>query len=197
MKTIYFTLLALLLAGCSSMQAEDPPIVQQSHDLLDSDGDGVINARDYCVQTPKGVVIDNTGCPIASVQSEQNKLHILFPNDVDQVPRAFLKQIQSMSDFLAKYPSTYITLKGYASPVGKEDYNLALSERRSVNVRKALIDAGVAPDRIQTISFGENEPVQASDKNVVNTLSRRVTATVLGMNTDIKENWTIFDQRAE
>lgn len=197
MKAISLTLLALLVTGCSSMQAEDPPIVQQSHDLLDSDGDGVINARDYCVQTPKGAVIDNTGCPIVSVDSEQNKLHILFPNDVDKVPQPFLNQIQSMSDFLAKYPSTYITVNGYASPVGKAEYNLALSERRSVNVRKALIQAGVSPERIQTVSFGENQPIQDNDDNVVNTLSRRVTATVLGMNTSIKENWTIFDQRPE
>lgn len=196
MKTVLLSILVLLLAGCS-LSATNPPIANQSQDLNDSDGDGVINARDLCYATPTGAVVNNDGCPILNIDTEQNKLHILFSNDSDHIPQSFIAQIQSMSDFLAKYPSTYITLKGYASPVGKADYNLDLSKRRAEQVRQKLLTAGVKDNRIEILGFGDSEPVKADDKKTVNILSRRVTATVEGMNADVKESWTIFDQRAQ
>lgn len=197
MKAITLSLLVLLLSACSNLEAEQPPIAYHSKDLSDSDNDGVINARDLCANTRKNAVIDNDGCPTVIHTEEENKLHILFANDSTVIPSAYDQHIKNMSSFLDKYPQTHIVLNGYASPVGSAEHNKYLSIHRAANVYKALVAAGVSPKRIQTVGFGDSDPVQAGTKDEIMTLSRRVTASVVGMDSSVVESWTIYDQRKD
>ncbi|WP_245879873.1 OmpA family protein [Vibrio gangliei] len=197
LKALVFSFLALGLAACSNLEAEQPPTAYHSRDLSDSDGDGVINARDLCANTRKNAVIDNDGCPSVIYSEEENKLHILFANDSTEIPAAYDKHIKNMSSFLEKYPQTHIVLNGYASPVGPAEHNKYLSIHRADNVYKALVAAGVSPDRIETIGYGDSDPVEADSKEEMMTLSRRVTASVVGMDSSVLESWTIYDQRKD
>ncbi|KLV05529.1 membrane protein [Photobacterium aquae] len=189
-------IVALLGSGCST-EAEPPPIASQSRDLLDDDNDGVINARDKCAATPHQAIVDNDGCPTFVKRNEANDLHILFANDSTVIPDKFLSEISRMAAFLSQYPEARIELKGYASPVGGHDYNLDLSKRRAEVVRRHLINLGVAPKRIITVGFGDNEPVAAATPEQTNTLSRRVTARVRGSQGQVLEEWTVFSLKAD
>ncbi len=51
-----------------------------------------------------------------------------------------------------------ITVEGHADERGTAEYNLALGERRAKTVKNYLIGAGIAADRISTISYGEERP---------------------------------------
>ncbi|WP_153448710.1 OmpA family protein [Vibrio algicola] len=197
MKTLTISLMVLLLSACSVLDAPPPPLANQQSDIGDADADGVINARDKCLNTPANAVVDNDGCPEIKVVTEQKKLHILFANDSDEITQLYLDHINAMSQFLAKYPKTYIVLNGYASPVGPSDHNLNLSRRRAANVYKALISSGVESDRIQIIGFGDSEPVAGQTKEEINKFSRRVTATVEGMDSSVVDSWTIYDKRKD
>ncbi|MGF1726905.1 OmpA family protein [Photobacterium nomapromontoriensis] len=194
MTTLWMLLFTLITMGCAT-NAETPPVAQQSQDLFDDDDDGVINARDKCPGTPHDAIIDNNGCPTLVERNESNDLHILFANDSTVIPSPFLPQIQKMAAFLASYPEAHIELKGHASPVGNHDYNLGLSQRRAEVVRRQLISDGVAPNRIKTLGFGDNDPVAASSTEETNTLSRRVTARVRGERGNVLQEWTIFSVR--
>ena len=44
------------------LKEEPPPVVQE----IDSDGDGVVDSRDQCPDTPQGCVVDRDGCPVDS-----------------------------------------------------------------------------------------------------------------------------------
>ncbi|GLT15260.1 OmpA family protein [Vibrio algivorus] len=197
MKALTLSLLVLLLGACSNLESDPPPIAFHSKDLSDSDNDGVINARDLCANTRKNAVIDNNGCPTVVHSEEENKLHILFANDSTVIPAAYDKHIKSMSSFLDKYPQTHIVLNGYASPVGPAEHNKYLSIHRAANVYKALVAAGVSPKRIQTVGYGDSDPIQATSREETMTLSRRVTASVVGMDSSVVESWTIYDQRKD
>ncbi|MDB2415526.1 OmpA family protein, partial [Rickettsiales bacterium] len=50
-----------------------------------------------------------------------------------------------------------IILNGYADRMGAEDYNLKLSKRRAMAVKKALVAAGLDADSIMVFAFGEFE----------------------------------------
>lgn len=197
MKALTLSLLALLLGACSNLESEPPPIAYHSKDLSDSDNDGVINARDLCANTRHNAVIDNDGCPTVIHSEEENKLHILFANDSTVIPAAYDKHIENMSHFLDKYPQTHIVLNGYASPVGPAEHNKYLSIQRSANVYKALVAAGISPKRIETVGYGDSDPVNATSRDETMTLSRRVTASVVGMDNSVVESWTIYDQRKD
>jgi outer membrane protein OmpA-like peptidoglycan-associated protein len=195
------TLLSALITAtvfAAPLKAEDTyeyiatPTPNQIDDLLDEDKDGVINARDLCPQTPAKADIDNDGCGTYIKTQEEMSLHILFANDSSDIQPVFLAQIREMSEFLEAYPSTSIELRGYASKVGKPDYNMALSERRAQSVEGALLDNGVASDRVRIVGFGDTELEAFGDDEISHAKNRKVVATVVGHKGNVKEEWTIF-----
>ena len=52
-----------------------------------------------------------------------------------------------------------LTIEGHCDERGSEEYNLALGERRAGVVSRYLKDLGVPASRLQTVSYGENRPV--------------------------------------
>ncbi|OAN11130.1 hypothetical protein A3K86_19385 [Photobacterium jeanii] len=185
----------IALTGCATSVDDNPPIADQSRDLRDDDDDGVINARDKCAGTPHSAIVDNDGCPTYVDNQEEGKIHVLFANDSSQIPPEYQAQINEMSQFLKTHPSTYLELKGYASPVGSHKYNIALSQRRALAVKNQLLSAGVPESRIKTVGFGDNEPISADSTELTNTLSRRVVAQVKTSTNKVVEEWTIFTVR--
>ena len=51
-----------------------------------------------------------------------------------------------------------ITIEGHCDERGTNEYNLALGERRADSVKTFLLDLGIDPSRLKTISFGEERP---------------------------------------
>ncbi len=62
------------------------------------------------------------------------------------------------ADALRDYPDVRIRVEGHCDERGTVEYNLALGERRADAARAYLIDLGIDPDRITTISYGEERP---------------------------------------
>jgi peptidoglycan-associated lipoprotein len=62
------------------------------------------------------------------------------------------------ADYLKQIPNTVI-IEGNCDDRGTKEYNLALGEKRAINVRDYLIDLGVEPGRIRTVSYGEEKPL--------------------------------------
>lgn len=198
MKKTVLSALVTATIFAAPLKAEDTyeyratPTPNQLADLLDEDKDGVINARDLCPQTPAKADIDNDGCGTYIKTEEQLNLHILFANDSDQIQPAFLAQIREMSAFLESYPSTSIELRGYASKVGKAEYNMALSERRAKAVENALLENGVASDRVRIVGFGDTALEALGTDEISHAKNRKVVATVVGHKGKVKEEWSIF-----
>ncbi len=60
---------------------------------------------------------------------------------------------------LKKYPGAKVQIEGHCDERGTIDYNLALGERRADSAKKYLISLGVPPDRLSTISYGKERPL--------------------------------------
>ena len=67
-----------------------------------------------------------------------------------------------------------VILEGHADERGSRDYNLALGERRALAVRAYLIELGVDPVKIQTRSFGEENPANKNHDEDAWSENRRV-----------------------
>jgi peptidoglycan-associated lipoprotein len=61
--------------------------------------------------------------------------------------------------FLRKNPKMKIQIEGHCDERGTAEYNLALGERRANHTKKYLVSLGISPDRISTISYGEEKPL--------------------------------------
>tara|TARA_Y100000588_G_C13985000_1_gene808938 strand:- start:302 stop:778 length:477 start_codon:yes stop_codon:yes gene_type:complete len=55
-------------------------------------------------------------------------------------------------------PSKYILIEGHCDERGTREYNLALGERRANAVREYLSSMGIAPDRLNVVSYGKERP---------------------------------------
>jgi peptidoglycan-associated lipoprotein len=73
--------------------------------------------------------------------------------------------VERQAQWLRTYPNVNIVVEGHCDERGTREYNLALGEKRATAVRNYLIANGVAPNRIQTISYGKERPaVLGSDE---------------------------------
>lgn len=61
--------------------------------------------------------------------------------------------------WLKKNPKMKIQIEGHCDERGTSDYNLALGERRANMTKRYLVSLGIASDRISTISYGEERPL--------------------------------------
>lgn len=67
--------------------------------------------------------------------------------------------LQSNSDWIKQNPGVSVEIEGHADNRGTNEYNLALGARRAQAVKDYLVTLGNAPDRLSTISYGEELPV--------------------------------------
>ncbi|MGX9520476.1 OmpA family protein [Vibrio mediterranei] len=168
------------------------PLADQKADLIDDDGDGVINARDLCIATPEGAALDNDGCEQYVDVSNTMALRILFDNASTYIKPVFQTQISQMADFLKEYPDTTIEIQGYASVVGNPEKNLVLSKNRAEVVREAIINNGIAPERLTIVGYGDTQPEELGDTEFAHAMNRKVVASVVGYKGEVEKEWTIF-----
>jgi peptidoglycan-associated lipoprotein len=62
------------------------------------------------------------------------------------------------AELLLKHSRANIQIEGHCDERGTIEYNLALGERRSNSAKQYLVSLGVSPNRIATISYGEEMP---------------------------------------
>lgn len=70
-----------------------------------------------------------------------------------------LDTISAISNYMKRNPNVYVFVEGHCDERGPQAYNLALGSRRSNAVRNLLIQEGVNPDNIFTISYGKERPL--------------------------------------
>jgi len=78
------------------------------------------------------------------------------------------------SDYLMSVPSARITVEGNSDERGTNEYNLALAERRAINAQQYLINMGVDPLRLRTVSYGEEKPLFTGQDEESYSMNRRV-----------------------
>ena len=69
--------------------------------------------------------------------------------------------LDKIADAMLANPNAKIIIEGHCDHYGSNDYNMALGERRASAAKNYLVTRGIAADRIQTVSYGEERPVRA------------------------------------
>ncbi len=135
---------------------------------------------------PNGVVLcqgnqigNQPGCVTFEGNQMIMHLNIKFKKAKADVQSKYGTSIQSLGSFMSAYPTTDVTLYGYASSEGKKAYNQKLSQNRALQVKKYLVNqAGIAPSRIQVMGMGTQNPTASNANETGRSLNRRVEATL-------------------
>ena len=70
-----------------------------------------------------------------------------------------LPKIELMAQWMINFPERVVRIEGHADERGSVDYNLSLGEKRAMEVKNKLIQAGIDSARIKIVSYGEERPI--------------------------------------
>jgi peptidoglycan-associated lipoprotein len=106
---------------------------------------------------------------INAVESEK----IYFDYDKADLKPEAQSILEQKAKFLLANPSYSLTVEGNCDERGTNEYNLALGERRADAAKKFLNSLGISADKITTISYGEEKPVDPGQDETAWAKNRR------------------------
>jgi peptidoglycan-associated lipoprotein len=98
---------------------------------------------------------------------------VYFDFDSSTVKSSEMDKVSSVAGQLSSRSGTKLLIEGHCDERGTEEYNRALGERRALALREALVRQGVSGDRVRTISYGEDRPVDTALTEAAFALNRR------------------------
>jgi len=81
--------------------------------------------------------------------------------------------LQSKADLLQRNPEVKAVIEGHCDDRGTEAYNMALGERRAESAKAFLVNLGIAANRLSTISYGEEKPLDLDSTEEAYAKNRR------------------------
>ncbi|HEX2456762.1 MAG TPA: OmpA family protein [Vicinamibacterales bacterium] len=84
---------------------------------------------------------------------------VFFAYDSVELGQDARGTLQKNSDYLKRWGTTKVVVEGHADARGTNEYNLALGERRAAATRDYVVSLGIATERINVVSKGEEQPV--------------------------------------
>ncbi len=102
------------------------------------------------------------------------KRRVHFEFDSSALDEANRRIVEAHARYLVANPSLRVTLEGHADERGTREYNLALGERRAQSVERVMRVLGVAGNRLNTVSYGEEKPLAPEHNESAWALNRRV-----------------------
>jgi peptidoglycan-associated lipoprotein len=102
-------------------------------------------------------VAENTGENMTEEMFEQNMKPAFFDYDAYEIRPDASTVLAQDASFLAAHPTLKVVVGGYCDERGSAEYNLALGENRANAAKQALVNGGVSPDRIRTVSYGKEK----------------------------------------
>lgn len=98
---------------------------------------------------------------------------IYFQYDQFNLTPEAKETLNKLGEWLMKNNSVQVLVEGHCDERGTDEYNLALGERRAHSAKKYLTQLGIDGDRISTISYGEERPVDPGHNEAAWSKNRR------------------------
>ncbi len=98
---------------------------------------------------------------------------VYFAFDASNLKDSELAKIEAVAQHLQANPTRVVMVEGNCDERGSNEYNLTLGELRAGSVRDYLLRLGIAAERVQTKSYGEEKPAVAGSGESVWSKNRR------------------------
>lgn len=165
--------------GAAPVKAEPVVAAPVAKPEMDTDGDGVVDSKDQCADTPKTNKVDAVGCSLKLTETVSIKLNITFDSAKSVIKPQFDDEVKKLADFMNQYADTVVTVEGHTDSQGADAYNLKLSQSRADAVKANLVaNYGISADRVTAKGFGETQPIADNATAAGREENRRVVAQV-------------------
>lgn len=98
---------------------------------------------------------------------------IYFDFDQSSIRDDQVQRLEMNAAYLKGNYSVSIRIEGNCDERGTNEYNMALGERRALSAKKYLMNLGVSSSQLDTISFGEEKPLNFGQNSLAWSQNRR------------------------
>lgn len=109
------------------------------------------------VRVPEAPAAPSEGDMGSDAVFHQNVKDVFFDYDSYDLRPDAQSSIAQAATYLNAHPAIRVVIGGYCDDRGSAEYNLALGENRANSARTALVNAGVAANRLRVISYGKEK----------------------------------------
>jgi peptidoglycan-associated lipoprotein len=149
--TVVGLVLGLALAGCAkkTLGPEDGAFYDDPQSSAAGADEEALNAQSSLERYRRGLAPDEDGV--------LKDVH--FGYDAYELDANARDVLAANAEWLKENPGTRTEIEGHCDERGTIEYNLALGARRAKAAKDYLVSLGVSPDRLSTISYGEELPL--------------------------------------
>lgn len=104
---------------------------------------------------------------------------VLFATGKSDLNASAQRSMDKIADFLLANQNRNLLVEGYTDSDGSDEYNQGLSEKRAASVKSALVQRGIASERIVTIGYSKKFPLASNETAMGKQQNRRVEAIIL------------------
>ena len=83
---------------------------------------------------------------------------VFYDFDRSELREEAVVQLKTNANWMAANAANNVLIEGHCDERGTSEYNLALGQRRANSARDYIVNLGVAPARLKTVSYGEEKP---------------------------------------
>ncbi len=99
---------------------------------------------------------------------------LTFPVSKATLPAGDLPSLDHIAALLTQFPRLTARIEGHTDASGRDETNLALSQERADAVKHALVERGIAGERMEAIGVGETRPIADNATRAGSRQNRRV-----------------------
>lgn len=141
----------------SGVKSVTPTQSTTYHLVARGEGGSAEASASVTVGQPPAVNVPSTSMS-ADEEFKANVQDIFFDYDTADLRADAQATLSKDAAYLNSHPDIHIVIGGYCDERGSNEYNLALGQNRAEAARNALVNAGVAANRIRVISYGKEKP---------------------------------------
>ena len=105
---------------------------------------------------------------------------VLFAVDQSDINSEGQVVLDGQATWLLTNTDFTAVIEGHADEQGTREYNVALGARRANAVREYLISRGVAGNRLRTVSYGKERPIEICSNEACYAKNRRAVTVLAG-----------------
>lgn len=151
--------ITLMLLGCNSKQNNRTA----SNEYTDSSSVGM-------------PAVSSFACDVLSPEQELallNQKVVHFSYDDANLSAEDERILGVHAKYMLDHPNLALNIKGHTDERGSREYNIALGERRSKSVARFLETKGVPSNRMATVSYGKEQPINLENNESAWAQNRR------------------------
>lgn len=121
--------------------------------------------------------------------------NIYYDFNKSAIRKGAARELEGLVRLMETYQSMEIRLGAHTDCRGTDEYNLKLSEKRAESAKQFLVSRGIEADRIKTLGYGETQPRNRCDCDIVecseteHQYNRRTEVRIIGIDETVTVNY--------